>query len=91
MAVSRTMSPSRYARAIGFSGAVRAGDWILVAGTSAMDSSGATVGGDDPYAQAREVLRKVGVALVGAGGDLSRVVHADLPHLRRPVGAGRAS
>ncbi|MDA0181679.1 RidA family protein [Solirubrobacter phytolaccae] len=67
-------SPSPYAPTIGFSAAVRAGDWIHVAGTTAVDGDGAIVGGDDPAAQTREVLRKLAAALHEAGTSLDRVV-----------------
>jgi enamine deaminase RidA (YjgF/YER057c/UK114 family) len=67
-------SPSRYAPVIGFSAAVRAGDRVVVAGTTAMDARGEVVGGDDPAAQAREALRKIEVALQGAGASLAQVV-----------------
>jgi enamine deaminase RidA (YjgF/YER057c/UK114 family) len=67
-------SPSPYAQRIGFSAAVRAGDRVLVAGTTAVDAQGAVVGGDDVAAQAREALRKIEVALQGAGATLAQVV-----------------
>ena len=63
----RVPSPSLYAPSIGFSAAVRAGDWVVVAGTTALGADGEIVGGDDPYAQAAEALRKV-VAALRAGG-----------------------
>ena len=63
----RVPSPSLYAPSIGFSAAVRAGDWVVVAGTTALGADGEMVGGDDPYAQAAEALRKV-VAALRAGG-----------------------
>ena len=74
MAVYRVSSPSPYAAVIGFSSAVRAGDWVVVAGTSAVDGAGDVVGEDDAYAQSREVLRKIAAALAGADADLTRVV-----------------
>ncbi len=62
---------------VGYSRAVRVGQWVSVAGTTAAaDGGGAVggddvgaVGGDDVGAQAREALRRVVVALaqVGAG------------------------
>ena len=63
----RVPSPSFYAPSIGFSAAVRAGEWVVVAGTTALGSDGEIVGGEDPYAQAVEALRKV-VAALRAGG-----------------------
>ena len=74
MHVSRVPSPLRYAPIIGFSAAVRAGDFVHVSGTTAVDGSGEVVGGDDPEAQATEVLRKIGVALDEAEANLGQVV-----------------
>lgn len=74
MAVERFPSASRFAPVIGFSAAVRAGDWVLVAGTTALDPAGEVIGGDDAGDQAREALRKIGVALADAGAQLDQVV-----------------
>ena len=70
----RIPSPSPYAPTIGFSAAVRAGDWVHVAGTTALDGDGVLVGGTDPAAQTREVLRKIGAALEAAGAGLADVI-----------------
>ena len=74
MAFDRIPSPSPYAKLIGFSAAVRAGDLVFVAGMTAVDGEGTVVGGDDAYAQAREALRKVGDALAAAGARPDQVV-----------------
>jgi enamine deaminase RidA (YjgF/YER057c/UK114 family) len=73
-AMTLIASPSPYAPTIGFSAAVRAGDWVHVAGTTALDGEGEIVGGDDPAAQTREVLRKIAAALRSAGASLHDVV-----------------
>jgi enamine deaminase RidA (YjgF/YER057c/UK114 family) len=72
--VRRVPSPSRYAPSIGFSAAVRAGGWVHVAGTTAVDGAGEVVGGDDPHAQAQEALRKVLAALEACGAGPGHVV-----------------
>jgi enamine deaminase RidA (YjgF/YER057c/UK114 family) len=72
--MERISSPSPYAPTIGFSAAVRAGEWVHVAGTTALNGDGEIVGGDDPAAQTREVLRKIAVALDGADATLADVV-----------------
>ena len=92
--IQRVASPSPYAPSIGFSAAVRAGDTIYVAGTTAIDSAGECVGGDDPYAQATEVLRKIEAALREVGAELADVVQtrmfvtdpADWPEIGRAHG-----
>lgn len=82
MPVSRVASSSGYAPVIGFSSAVRAGDLVFVAGTTAVDASGGVVGGADPYAQTQEALRKIGAVLVEAGTDLSHVVQTRMYLIR---------
>lgn len=74
MTVTRVPSPSLYAPGIGFSAGVRAGDLVLIAGTTALATNGRVVGGDDAYAQAREALRKIGETLLAAGARLDQVV-----------------
>lgn len=70
----RVASPSPYAGSIGFSAAVRAGDWLLTAGTTAVGGGGEIVGGESAYDQAREALRKIEAALGEAGATLDQVV-----------------
>jgi len=57
----------------GYSRAVRVGDRILVAGTTATGPDG-LVGGSDPAAQARYIFDKIEVALHALGGRLEDVV-----------------
>jgi enamine deaminase RidA (YjgF/YER057c/UK114 family) len=72
--IERIDSESRYAQTIGFSKAVRAGDLVFVAGMSAVDAAGDVVGGDDPYRQAKECLRKAVEALASCGATAAEVV-----------------
>jgi enamine deaminase RidA (YjgF/YER057c/UK114 family) len=74
MTLTRVPSTSPFAPVIGFSAAVRAGDWIFVSGMTAVTADGDVVGGDDPYAQAREALRRVEEALQQADASLEAVV-----------------
>ncbi len=59
---------------VGYSRAVRVGNHIHVAGTTAVDNEGNVVGEGDPYLQARYVLQKIEVALQQAGAELTNVV-----------------
>ena len=70
----KVASTSPYANEIGFSAAVRAGGWVLVAGTTAVDAQGEVVGGENAYEQTREALRKIGAALEDSGARLDQVV-----------------
>ncbi len=59
---------------VGYSRAVRVGNWVLVGGTTSTNSEGIVEGAGDPYEQTRIVLRKIEEALTRAGGRISEVV-----------------
>ena len=58
----------------GYSRAVRVGNLIAVAGTTAVDESGAVVGKDSPFEQAKFIFQKIDRALIQAGASLQDVV-----------------
>ena len=67
-------SSSPYAPVIGFSRAVRVGDFISVGGTAPIDADGKTVGVDDPGAQTRQCMETIKAALSEAGAGLKDVI-----------------
>jgi enamine deaminase RidA (YjgF/YER057c/UK114 family) len=68
--------------------AVRYGDRILVAGTTAVGPSGELIGPNDPAAQAHYIFDKIERAIVELGGSLADVVRtrvyvSDMDHWER--------
>jgi enamine deaminase RidA (YjgF/YER057c/UK114 family) len=74
--MNRTLvaSSSPYASIVGFSRAVRVGNFIAVGGTAPIDADGNTVGIDDPAAQTRQCLETIKAALTEAGSSMRDVV-----------------
>ena len=58
----------------GYSRAVRVGNLIAVAGTTAVDESGAVIGKGSPFEQAKFIFQKIDRALIQAGASLQDVV-----------------
>jgi enamine deaminase RidA (YjgF/YER057c/UK114 family) len=67
-------SGSPWEASVGYSRAVRVGNLIEVAGTTAVDEKGVVVGPDDPYRQAQYALERIGRALSEAGAGFENVI-----------------
>jgi enamine deaminase RidA (YjgF/YER057c/UK114 family) len=74
MTVERYASGVSYEEIVGYSRVVRAGDLVLVAGTTAITPDGAIAGIGDPYAQMKQILENIERALGMAGASLADIV-----------------
>lgn len=72
--IERFASGGPWERGFGYSRAVRAGDLLLVAGTTAIDEDGVVRGVGDAGAQAGFALDRIAAALEQAGASLEQVV-----------------
>lgn len=59
---------------VGYSRAVRVGQHVYIAGTTALDDDGKLVGAGSAYLQAVRILRNIETALNAVGADISSVV-----------------
>ncbi len=70
----RISSGSVWEERVGYSRALRVGDWVFVSGTTATDADGKVIGAGDPYAQAVAIIEKIERALIEAGATLADMV-----------------
>lgn len=67
-------SGAKWEDIVGYSRAVRIGNVIEVAGTTAVDEEGNIIGANNPYEQTRFALAKIEKALQAAGASMKDVV-----------------
>jgi len=67
-------SGAKWEDIVGYSRAVRVGNVVEVAGTTAVDEHGQVIGLDDPFEQTRFILSKIEKALMQSGAGMNDVV-----------------
>jgi len=72
--IERFGSGGAWEERFGYSRVVRAGEWVYVAGTTAIDEDGVVHGIGDAGAQAAFVLDRIAAALAAAGASMEQVV-----------------
>lgn len=85
-------SGAKWEGVVGYSRAVRVGELVFVAGTTASAADGGVLHPGDMYRQAREALRRIEAALAEAGASLRDVVRTRMfvTDISRWEEAGRA-
>ena len=76
MTRQRSSSGAPWEERYGYSRALRVGDQVFVAGTSATGDDGKPVAAGDPHGQTIFILRKIERALTDVGASLADVVRA---------------
>ena len=72
--IERHGSGGPFEQTVGYSRVIRAGDLIVVAGTTALMPDGVIAGIGDPYLQTRQTLANVASALERVGAGLADVI-----------------
>jgi len=73
-AVERHGSGGPYEARVGYSRVIRAGDLVVVAGTTALTPDGVIAGIGDPYLQAQQTIENIEAALARVDGSLADVI-----------------
>jgi enamine deaminase RidA (YjgF/YER057c/UK114 family) len=74
MEIKKISSGGKWEDIVGYSRAIRAGNRVMVTGTTAVDESGLIVGAGDAYRQTIYIFQKIKKYLEEAGSSIEQVV-----------------
>lgn len=74
MEIKKISSGAKWESIVGYSRAIRAGNRVMVTGTTAVDENGEVVGKGDAYAQTKFIFQKIDKYLKEAGSSMEKVV-----------------
>lgn len=74
MEIKKISSGAKWESIIGYSRAIRAGDRVMITGTTSIDENGNVLGKGNAYEQTRYIFQKIEKYLKEAGSSLDKVV-----------------
>ncbi len=74
MEITKISSGAKWEDIVGYSRAIRAGNRVMVTGTTSVDENGEIVGIGDAYAQTKYIFQKIEKYLKEAGSSMQQVV-----------------
>lgn len=74
MEIKKISSGAKWENIVGYSRAVKAGNRVMVTGTTAVDDEGKIVGVGDAYTQTKFIFQKIEKYLKEAGSSMEKVV-----------------
>ncbi len=73
--IQKLTSGAKWEDIVGYSRAVKAGNRIIIGGTTAIDENSIVVGKDDAYVQTKYIFKKMEIYLEQFGASLENVLH----------------
>lgn len=73
--IKKISSGTKWESIVGYSRAVKAGNRIIIGGTTAIDENSKLVGKDDAYVQTKYIFQKIGKYLRQFGASYENVIH----------------
>jgi enamine deaminase RidA (YjgF/YER057c/UK114 family) len=75
MEIKKLSSGAKWESVVGYSRAVKAGNRIIIGGTTAIDENSNIVGKDDAYTQTGYIFKKIEIYVEQFGASLENVIH----------------